>query len=390
VEIAEQDTGSVLLASQVMPTTASVMLTLASSDLSADNIAAVENLVASSVKGLEPSNVYITDQYLRRLNNGDKDSLASASTSYEKAAAVRNDMVQRIMQLLGAIYGADNVRVSGQVTLDFDARSSDSVTFTPVVDGQGIEVSLREVIEKATGAQGASGTPGIDENGAAPIYPEGTDNSVSDYSSITRESNREINETRESVTHAQGTIRDLSFAIAINSDNLSSENGSADAVRSLVAGVVGLDTKESERISVEFRRFDGVRAAQDFQAQLAAAQGQAQWLDFFKSFGLYLLIGVCLLIILRRLLKLFGAQKRGKNEQLAMEIMGKAETETGDLEEYDNLTKLATQLGGEEITISKSASRERVEEFIDKNPEAVANLLRNWLSEESKTRRNRA
>ncbi|MDR3207258.1 MAG: flagellar M-ring protein FliF [Oscillospiraceae bacterium] len=392
VEIAKQDASSVLLSSQVMPTTASVMLTLVSADLSADNIAAVENLVASSVEGLEPENVYITDQYLRRLNNSEQDSLSSVETDYEKTAAVRNDMVQSIMHLLGAIYGTDNVRVSGQVTLDFDERATDSVIFTPVVDDQGIDISLREVIEQAKGSTGATGEPGIDENGAAPIYVEGTDNSVSDYSSITREINREVNETRESVVHAQGTISDLSFAIAVNSDNLSSENESADAVRNLVAGVVGLDEREASRISVEFRPFDGVRASQNAQQQLAAAQSQNQWMEFFKVFGLYLLIGICLLVILRRLLKLFGTQKRGKNEQLAMEMIEGADAsgEAAELTEYDNLTKLATQVGGEEITISKSVSRERVEEFIDKNPEAVANLLRNWLSEEVKSRRAKA
>jgi flagellar biosynthesis/type III secretory pathway M-ring protein FliF/YscJ len=40
------------------------------------------------------------------------------------------------------------------------------------------------------------------------------------------------------------------------------------------------------------------------------------------------------------------------------------------------------------IKITKSHTRERVEEFIDKNPDAVASLLRAWLSEEpSKGRR---
>ena len=37
----------------------------------------------------------------------------------------------------------------------------------------------------------------------------------------------------------------------------------------------------------------------------------------------------------------------------------------------------------EEIEFNdKSSAREQIEKFVDENPEAVANLLRNWLNEE--------
>ena len=389
VEIAEQDQTSVILISQVMPTTASVMLTLASNPTD-ENIASVEYFVASAVKGLEAENVYITDQNLRRLNHRDKSQLMQADTDFGKANAVRDEFIYSILQLLSPIYGSDNVRVSGQVELNFDEHAVESVVFSPVVDDEGIDVAIREVTEIAKGYQPA-GEVGIDPNGAAPIYPETWDG-VSEYSSITREINREVSETRENIVKASGTITDLSFSIAINSVELSDENRSEDAVKNLVANVVGLSSQEYDRISVEFRRFDGMLNNAEIAANAASARELDRWLDFFKNIGLYLIIGVCLLIIFIRLFKLISKPRERAIEEAVMQALEEAESETtarnqaealarGD-PELGDLLDLATQPGGEEITVSKTDSRQRVEEFIDKNPDAVANMLRNWLSDE--------
>ncbi len=382
VEIAEQDTASVLLASQVMPTTASVILTLEGS-LSEDNVAAIENLVAASVKGLQPEHVFITNQFLQMLNHGQRANLSGSDTDYEKTAAVRADFVQSIMMLLSPIFGAENLRVSGQVALDFDQHSTESVVFAPVVDGQGIDVSIREITEKAKGTPAAAGEPGIDTNGAAPVYPEVTGSYMSDYSKITREINREVNETRDNIVHARGKIKDLSFSIAINSNNLSEENNSADAVKRLVANVVGLDQTEFNRIAVEFQKFDGQTATAEAQKKVEDAHRLAAILDLVKVLGLYLVIALCVIVIFRRFSKLFG-KERSEGAKGAMDALSQAHSE---LDEYDQLLKLATGPNGDEITISKSPSRERVEEFIDKRPDAVASLLRNWLGEEDKRRR---
>gem|GEM_PF-1279413 len=393
VEIAVQDSSSVILASQVTPTTASVMLTLLS-ELSDENIAAIEHLVAASVQGLNPENVYITDQNLRRLNHVDRN-LLNVGTDYEKIASVRDDFVHSILQLLIPIFGSDNVRVSGQVALSFDEHAIESVVFAPVVDDEGIDISIREISETARGYQ-AGGEVGIDPNGAAPVYPEGWDG-VSDYTNITREINREVNETRENIVYAKGEITDLSFSIAINSIDLSDENRSADAVKNLVANVVGLSRQEFDRITVEFRRFDGIANWGDLQAQHEGAMALDRWLGFFKTIGLYVIIGACLLVIIIRLFKLISKPRERAVEEAVMMALEQAEAESraeaeeaGMAEmaeadpELENLVSLVADPGGEEITISKTDSRHRVEEFIDKNPDAVANLLRNWLSEEKK------
>ena len=389
VEIAEPDRGSVILSSQVTPTTASVILTLVS-DLKSENISAVENFVASAVKGLDPENVYITDQNLRRLNHRNTADLIQADTDYDKAARVRDEFTYSILQLLSPVYGTENVRVSGQVALDFDERAVESVVFSPVVDDVGIDVAIREITETARGYQ-PTGEVGIDPNGAAPVYPETWDG-VDEYTNMTREINREVNETRENIVKAKGSITDLSFSIVINSINLSDENRSEDAVVNLVANVVGLGSEEHDRISVEFRKFDGLEASADISARAESARSLERWLSFFQNIGLYLIIGFCLLLIIIRLFKLITKPREAAINEAVNQALEQAKAEAdaqqalamgSEASELGELVDLATNPGGEMITVSKSDSRHRVEEFIDKNPEAVANMMRNWLSEES-------
>ncbi|MDR0671357.1 MAG: flagellar M-ring protein FliF [Oscillospiraceae bacterium] len=389
VEISQQDNSRVLLTSQMAPTTASIMLTLQeNTSLSDENVSAIESYVAASVEGLDPEHVFITDQYLRRLNWRGGADLSLVSTDYEREATVRNDFIQSIQAVLSPIFGAQNVLVSGKVTLDFDEHSTQSVSFAPVVDDLGIDISLREITERAHGTQGVGGDPGVDSNGAAPLYPEVTEESLSEYSKITREINREVNETRESIVHARGTIQDLSFSVAINLDGLSSENNSVDAVKNLVGGVVGLSPEEYDRISVEFRKFDGVNITNEVEERFTSERRRTELFDLIKVVGLYVLIALCFLVIVTRILRL-GRADRAEAEALAGAAVAAAEESAREANEYGELVKLATAAAppGEPITVTKSPTRERVEEFIDKNPDAVANLLRNWINEEPKGRK---
>jgi len=58
----------------------------------------------------------------------------------------------------------------------------------------------------------------------------------------------------------------------------------------------------------------------------------------------------------------------------------------GDQEEelsVENLLQSTPESELEDIEVeSKSETRKLIERFVDENPEAVANLLRNWLNED--------
>ncbi len=384
VQIARPDANATYL-KNATPVTASVMLTL-DGPLSQENISAIEALVAASVSELTSEHVFITDQNFNRLNRREGLDLSSVSNNRQMTEAVRDDIVSNVMALLVPIYGTDNVRVSGNVMLDFDEHSTESVVFAPVVDDEGIAISVQEIVEKATGTPVSSGVPGTDTNGAGTdttIYPEVNYSTMSNYSKVTKEVNYEVNQTIDKIQHEQGKIQDLSISVAINVDNLSSENNASDAVKNLVACAVGLDKTEYDRIAVEFRKFDGVAVQNELMNKYQDQRRQNELFDLIKNVLLYAVIVICVLLILRRISKFF-AKKPSDEAKLALDKLDDANLEA---DEYARLVQMATAPEGAEITITKSTARQRVEEFADKDPESVANLVRNWLNEDNKRKR---
>ncbi len=384
VMIAQQDNRSAYTSAQVVPTTASVMLTLDPSiSLSQENVSVIESLVSHSVEGLLAENVFITDQSLRRLNRREIEDLDMMENNHQMELAVRDDFVQNIMSILVPVFGADNVRVTGAVGLNFDNHSTESVVFTPVIDDKGIELSLRTISEKAKGTATTGGVPGIDDNGGAPTYPEVDTSNLSDYSRVSQEINYEVNQTLDKIQHARGTISDLSFSVVINTDKLSADNNSAEAVQNLVACAVGLDKAEYDRIAVAFQKFDGAAANEELMKSYEDARSKAELYNLIKIIALYLVIGVCVILIFYRIFRFFNPKVES---EVAEDVLEQIE-QSGEDAELQELMALATDPGNEEITVVKSPARQRVEEFTEKNPEAVASILRAWINEDPKRAR---
>ena len=405
VELAQQDNADVIFVTESYPTTAAVTLELLpDTSLRMEQVAAIEYLVASSVPGLKTENVFITDQHLNRLNRKDESGFSTVESNLELERMVRDDMVRSVTALLSPIFGMDNVKVNGQVQLDFDDHSTESVVFAPVVGDKGIEASLRRVVEKATGQVSAGEMPGTGTNGlgndetegstgGAPTYPVANQD-LSNYSNVVDEINYEVNQTLDKINHAKGKIKDISISVAINSNNLSNENSSLDAVRNLVAGVVGLKEEDYSRISVQTALFDGLKQIETLRDEMKNRERAENLFDLIRALVLYAIIATCLILIIVRFFALFKKETpEGKAEERVSGLDGFLEGE--EMQETQDLLNLATnpdetgEMLGTEITVTKSPTRERVEEFINKNPEAVSNLLRNWLTEEQKGSRKR-
>lgn len=377
VMLAVPDNANALFQSEVQETTASVVLTMKSgASPTAELIQTVENLVVGAVPGMKAGNVQITDGSGAVLQNRD-DIYSALQSNYEFQRQTENDLSSSIYNLLRPLYGADRVRVKVNATLNFDEHAVQSTTFGPVVDEDGIAISVNTINEQARGGTTAAGEPGIDENGGAPDYVEVDGSSLSEYSKVTENINYEVNRVEEQIIKARGTIEALTIAVTIDSTDLSPDAAGDDAVRSLVGGATGLDkTDYANLISVEFYPFLGAAEDKAIQEQAAADLRRAELFEFLKVIVLYLVIGICVILLIVKTLGLLK-KKPSDAELLALDKLEEAEAE---LDEYGELVRLATT--GSQIEITKSPVRERVEEFIDNNPDAVANLLRNWLSDD--------
>ena len=388
VLIYEPDNASIVFASERQETTAAVMLDMhEGASLAADQVGAVENLVAAAV-GMEPKNVSITDNYLKRLNNREASDYSQARSQYEFEQMAAADMARAISPILSAMFGADRVHVGVHLQFAWNEETKESITFLPVVgDEEGIARAIREVTETAQGTGAATGEPGYDDNGGAPEYPWEDGYDLSSYSNMTREINYEISQVVESWSSTPGTeIIGLTATIVIDNEELAQNNPSATAaaIQAIAGGVMGLQPAQYDScISVQFQEFTGRKRNEDLRAQAGEELRFRQIMDLIKTLGLYALIALCLIILINRILGLFRGKKDEEAQALAEVEAARRAAET-EARELEGLVALAT---GEELEEKRTAERERIEEFIDKNPEAVAQLLRSWTDDEPEMRR---
>jgi flagellar M-ring protein FliF len=170
VTITIPDNNSVVLKEDKKPSTASVLLKLKNNaKLSPQQVYAITELVSKSVPGLTSENITIVDQRMQVLNQNTETEFSQAGSLLELERQVEENFKNQLLGLLEPVFGYGKVVAGVNVRLDFDKRTTESVKFEPVVDDEGLAVSLNRLEEVSK--QKSTGTPaGQDPNGGAPVY----------------------------------------------------------------------------------------------------------------------------------------------------------------------------------------------------------------------------
>lgn len=368
VTLNRPDPTKVVFTSQTQPATASVTLRFkAGATMTVDQIDGIVKMVAHSA-GIDPENITITDQNANILNgagSGNSSSVIMSNLDIENR--VRLSFETQVRELLRPVFGDNGMTVMVTPTLNFDKKLTESMTFSPVVDDSGIERSIERMQEKAVGYTNSGDVPGTDTNGLAPSYPELTGDGTGEYSNITERINYEIDQVNETIEHAEGTLEDINVAIVLDS-NIMTEDFSDDVI-SLVSTTLGIQPVKVAVSTMPFAEVDST----EFDEYLAE-KNRSQMFDFILTLLGYLLAAIAIIVLLVMLMRAI----RGEKPEIV--------TADGELAELQELAALA--MGGEdeggEIVEKISPTKDKIESFIDKSPEAVANLLRNWLSDDRK------
>jgi flagellar M-ring protein FliF len=366
---------SYVLSNNVQPATASVMLTLKNGvKLETSEVEAITEIVSKSISGLAEEDVRIIDSQMNLYSTGGDTETASVDTQMGLQGSVQQQLQSQVINLLSPVFGQENVLAEVNVKLNFDNRVTESIEFEPPAGGtEGLVVSMQELIEAISSDEtgSAAGVAGIDANGSASEYLaalEGDDSSV--YYNISREANYEINQTKTQIEEAKGQIEDLSVSVVLNSDGA---DDYTEEVKQLVATAIGV---EEERITVQMLPF--LKAAESDEIA-SAMQLQQQMLSSVQSASTMRLViialtGLVVMIILLMIVRMF---RKNKQEPVGLEYMADEVIIPG-----------AIPVGGENADVSlddldgEDGKLSILEDYIGKNPESVANLLRNWLNEE--------
>ncbi|RKD34432.1 flagellar basal-body MS-ring/collar protein FliF [Thermohalobacter berrensis] len=342
---------------------ASVFVKLAKGiPLSNAKVSAIKNLVAGAIKGMSIDNVTIIDDSGSLLTN-DEDSLENYNLTEQLNIQqnIQNRINNSIKRFLENVFGYGNVDVRTNVKMNFDSEVTSIVQFSPPIEGndEGLIRSMEEIEEEmVNGANG--GVPGTESNTDEITDYAQIENENSKYQKASRVINYELNEINRQIKRAPGQIESVTVAILINEDSLVDGELTEEKekeITNLIYAATGLNTKQ---VFVSASRFNkeligsNENVFGDNEAQIPD-----NWYMWAIAIGALSIIGILSFVVYRR-----KTPKYDINDVL--------EEKSSEMEEVEEI-----DLDGD-----KSEVKKQIEKFVDKNPEAVAQLLRTWLNED--------
>ena len=274
------------------PPKASVVVTrFAGRNIDREQVNAIINLVAASIPYLNPTDVVVVDSLGNLLSDETRESplgLTSAQLAHKQRfeTTYRN----RIYELLGPIYGENNVRAQVDVELNFTEVESTFETYDPNEKGERTRSEVLSLDRTATAD--AEGVPGATTN-QPPAESEFTldgrataesfSNMGETVSSRTTR-NYELDRIVRTVKDANGQVLKVSVAVAVNRfapgeypqppEGVAPQDFEGPAlpeiseneltrVNNLVRGVVNFDAERGDQVTVVATPFDPPVALED-------------------------------------------------------------------------------------------------------------------------------
>ena len=352
VFIDEKDTTNFILNSEENKTTASVFIVKSDSrQISTDKVSAIKHLVAGSTN-MRPEDVRVIDDEGKLLGEDNQESIFSQDLFLVKHS-LENRINEGIKRFLENIVGYGNVDVMSSVKINMDSEKTTILEFAPPIEGneEGLIRSIEEIEEHMIGGT-AGGVPGVDPN--TEDY-QMLDDTSSRYDRVSRIINNELNEINKEINRAPGQVESVTVAVLINSDALIDGEMTPDKEKEfidLIYAATGLDTKN---VQVKAERFSSQAI------ERIVEESSLNW-QLIGIVAFVLLLGLIILIVYLRI----RAKKAAEAElEKLMEQKSAIELEVADLD----------------FEFEESKMKAQIDKFVEKKPEAAAQLLRNWLNE---------
>ena len=376
LSVPEQD-GTLIATTQ--ETSAAIFLEL-QGDFTEENAAYVARAVATSLGNTTTNNITVLDMGGRLLFSGSSEISVGGLASSQLTARQQQEN-QVINSVKRVIYGTgqfNSVEVACNLDIDFSSTSSTSQTYD-APEGRTEGMLSEETIYQAESTGNDGGIPGTDTNG-----DDATTYQWQDYSNSSSTESEEYrkylpNSYTESSETPPGKINfDKSSATitAVNYKVIKEEDAKNQG---LLEGITWDEYKaansEPQKMVVDEEFYSAVATATGMNVDniTIMAYSRNEFIDKDNSMLVTDIVSVVLIVLILLLLgfvvyrSMQTKQELAPEEELSLEslLQSKPESELEDIS-LEN----------------KSETRLMIEKFVDENPEAAANLLRNWLNED--------
>ena len=382
---------------------ASVVVTMeAGQSLNDSKAAAIKNLIARSVRGLNFTNVAVFDaDTMMEVGGsaGGEDAFGSAKDLTALTSLIENNISVNVRRVLEKLYGPGNVAVSVKGTLNMERLIQENTQYsTPEKINEQDKTGLlnrEDTVNENSAAsdQGAGGVAGADANADTPRYTnqDNTQAIADSYSNSSATREWLYNSVKEQRQVDPGVLENATVGIVINTDDTTTVTN--NQLINLVADSAGIPRDlANQSITI-------VRAPSQEAVPVITPPEQPQT----KEDGLPLPIviamiagGILILLLLLLLLMEKRRRRRKADEYVdapnmyAVEEEARApETEAPPVNVLN--TEAGLQMQAENAEMERNEEilnlrmqhslklKQNIGEFVDQNPQIAAKLVQSWL-----------
>ena len=415
---------SVFVRDQQKPT-ASVLLNLHPGRiLDPQQVSAIVHLVASSVPELSPKNVTIVDQAGNLLSENSKpagtNTLDPSQLKYVQE--LQRSIVSRIESIITPIVGQNNVRAEATADVDFSTSEQAAEIYKPNQTPNSATIRSQQTSESTNGGTVASGVPGALTNQPAPaatapltappLNPDGTpmtpaqqaaaqaaqaqggqaaagapgaaganaaaNNAQAQATPTQRDvtTNYEVDKTVRYVQQPMGGLKRLSVAVVVNYKRVTGKDGKvtmqplSDAekaqITDLVREAMGYNKDRGDTLNVVNSPF-----ATAHEEPLPPLWQRPEMIDMAIQAAKYVLLGIVLLILYRKVLKPMLNKLNPPPLSLTDETAGEGAEKVQEIEQDLGPMGVQQHTYQQNLEAAKALARQ--------DPKVVANIVKAWV-----------
>lgn len=375
--------------------TSSVYVKMKSGRLAANQVSAVQHIIAAAVPKLKPSNISIIDDrgtLLSRTFAGDDEMIAEQQD--EARVKLENRLSGAIIEMVESSLGPGKVRAEVRAEMDFDRVVTEEEIYDP--DGQ-VPRSTVTVDENLQSLETDPDNVTVGQN--LPDQQFQDDGPRSSTSELRTEetvnfeiSKRVVNQIRES-----GVIRRLSVAVLVDGNYVLDENEARvyqalnaetmEKLESLVRTAIGADAARGDQVEVinmPFTNFD--EFAGDFEEFDLFGFSKEEVMRMAEGLGVAIVAVLVILLVVRPLVTRAFETMPADDTLLSSDGMAQltgpggmpmplpSEEEEEDLDELIDIDKVEGRV--------KASSLRKINDIVDKHPEEAISIFRTWLYQE--------
>lgn len=404
-----------LFSRDARPASASVFLKLKSSQkLDAEQVAAIQHLIAAAVPELNPKHVSIVDQAGNLLANGREDDEQESTANVEKLRmAYEQRMMYSVEDMISRIVGVGKVRVQVTADMDYDKITTQDEKFDP--EGQ-VARSTQTTEEKDNESEAQNNSVSVQNNlPGLPNKDQGAGGNSHTNNRTEEITNYEVSKTVKNYVREGGQIRNLSVAVLVDGNYNKDDKGKIqytprtqkelDQIKALVSSAINYNEKRGDKLEVVNMQFASGEDMFDSALPDTVVMGLNKD-DLFRLAETGILGIVSILVVLLVLRPIAGKLLAPREDvggfatnpdgTMMLDAEGKPVLAGPHVSTLMIERNNAGQMGGgampeEELMVDlaavdgkiKASSIQKVNEIIDRYPNEAVSIIRSWMFQET-------